>query len=399
MVDCRQATCRIPHADAFLSRSRAARPPCRLPGARRRPRQLRGSASGEPAAQGRRGGDLPHPRFADLVPGVSGADGGFRRPGGRAEGAARRCDPRRSDRERRARDGLRASRAATPVRAHGAPDAAAASSARSSSPSRTASCPVCRSFFGAEIRNGFHVPPVPPSPGSCVALSLRDQRLNADARASARRASPSASSRSSANGCGPTCSGEIGADAVPLRCRGRRRGIGRRRRRGLRRPQRSAHVARRAERHPRRQRRQRLRAHHLRPLPAGRRGRGAARAPGLPPAASPRGCARRAPRAAPSGRARCTCFRSSRRGSPSSRRSCAPAPGARGADALRGRRSGARGGCAPRRRRSRCARSGTRRRRFTASVLVDASGDASLGCARRSGGRRGQPRASSSCRR
>jgi hypothetical protein len=33
-------------------------------------------------------------------------------------------------------------------------------------------------FFGAEIRNGFHVPPVPPSPGSCVALSLRDRRLN-----------------------------------------------------------------------------------------------------------------------------------------------------------------------------------------------------------------------------
>jgi hypothetical protein len=33
-------------------------------------------------------------------------------------------------------------------------------------------------FFGAEIRNGFHVPPVPPSPGSCVALSLRDDRLN-----------------------------------------------------------------------------------------------------------------------------------------------------------------------------------------------------------------------------
>jgi len=33
-------------------------------------------------------------------------------------------------------------------------------------------------FFGAEIRNGFHVPPVPPSPGSCLAISLRDQRLN-----------------------------------------------------------------------------------------------------------------------------------------------------------------------------------------------------------------------------
>jgi hypothetical protein len=34
-------------------------------------------------------------------------------------------------------------------------------------------------FLGAEIRNGFHVAPVPPSPGSCLALSLRDGRLNA----------------------------------------------------------------------------------------------------------------------------------------------------------------------------------------------------------------------------
>jgi hypothetical protein len=33
-------------------------------------------------------------------------------------------------------------------------------------------------FFGAEIRNGFHVPPVPPSPGSCIAFSLRERRLN-----------------------------------------------------------------------------------------------------------------------------------------------------------------------------------------------------------------------------
>ena len=38
--------------------------------------------------------------------------------------------------------------------------------------------PGLKRFFGAEIRNGFHVPPVPPSPGSCVALSLRDQHLN-----------------------------------------------------------------------------------------------------------------------------------------------------------------------------------------------------------------------------
>jgi hypothetical protein len=33
-------------------------------------------------------------------------------------------------------------------------------------------------FLGAEIRNGFHVAPVPPSPGSCVAMSLFDGRLN-----------------------------------------------------------------------------------------------------------------------------------------------------------------------------------------------------------------------------
>jgi hypothetical protein len=33
-------------------------------------------------------------------------------------------------------------------------------------------------FLGAGIRNGFHVAPVPPSPGSCVAMSLRNGRLN-----------------------------------------------------------------------------------------------------------------------------------------------------------------------------------------------------------------------------
>ena len=33
--------------------------------------------------------------------------------------------------------------------------------------------------FGAELRNGFHVAPVPPSPGSCAAMSLRNGRLNA----------------------------------------------------------------------------------------------------------------------------------------------------------------------------------------------------------------------------
>ncbi len=34
------------------------------------------------------------------------------------------------------------------------------------------------SCFGAELRNGFHIAPVPPSPGSCVAMSLRRGRLN-----------------------------------------------------------------------------------------------------------------------------------------------------------------------------------------------------------------------------
>ena len=32
--------------------------------------------------------------------------------------------------------------------------------------------------FGTELRNGFHVAPVPPSPGSCAAMSLRNGRLN-----------------------------------------------------------------------------------------------------------------------------------------------------------------------------------------------------------------------------
>jgi len=34
------------------------------------------------------------------------------------------------------------------------------------------------SFFGGEIRNAFHVAPVPASPGSCAAMSLRAGRLN-----------------------------------------------------------------------------------------------------------------------------------------------------------------------------------------------------------------------------
>jgi hypothetical protein len=33
-------------------------------------------------------------------------------------------------------------------------------------------------FLGAEIVDGFHVAPVPPSPGSCVAIHLRAGRLN-----------------------------------------------------------------------------------------------------------------------------------------------------------------------------------------------------------------------------
>jgi hypothetical protein len=33
-------------------------------------------------------------------------------------------------------------------------------------------------FLGAEIRNAFHVAPVPPSPGSCAAMSIRRGRLN-----------------------------------------------------------------------------------------------------------------------------------------------------------------------------------------------------------------------------
>jgi hypothetical protein len=33
-------------------------------------------------------------------------------------------------------------------------------------------------FFGAPVENGFHVPAVPPSPGSGLVLSLRGNRLN-----------------------------------------------------------------------------------------------------------------------------------------------------------------------------------------------------------------------------
>ena len=34
-------------------------------------------------------------------------------------------------------------------------------------------------FFGAEVRTGYHIAPVPPSPGSCVAASLKDGRITA----------------------------------------------------------------------------------------------------------------------------------------------------------------------------------------------------------------------------
>jgi hypothetical protein len=36
-----------------------------------------------------------------------------------------------------------------------------------------------RQFLGAEIRDGFHVAPAPPSPGSCLAASLFGGRLHA----------------------------------------------------------------------------------------------------------------------------------------------------------------------------------------------------------------------------
>ncbi len=38
--------------------------------------------------------------------------------------------------------------------------------------------PGVETFLGAEVRNGFHVPAVPPSPGSCAAMSIHDGRLN-----------------------------------------------------------------------------------------------------------------------------------------------------------------------------------------------------------------------------
>jgi hypothetical protein len=40
-------------------------------------------------------------------------------------------------------------------------------------------CAGLERFLGAEIRDGFHVAPAPPSPGSCLALCLRGGRLHA----------------------------------------------------------------------------------------------------------------------------------------------------------------------------------------------------------------------------
>lgn len=39
-------------------------------------------------------------------------------------------------------------------------------------------CPGLTHFFGAPVRDGFHAPSVPPSPGSSLVFSLRDERLN-----------------------------------------------------------------------------------------------------------------------------------------------------------------------------------------------------------------------------
>ena len=38
--------------------------------------------------------------------------------------------------------------------------------------------PGLERFCGAEVRNAFHVAPVPASPGSCIAISHRAGRLN-----------------------------------------------------------------------------------------------------------------------------------------------------------------------------------------------------------------------------
>ncbi|MDP7572846.1 MAG: hypothetical protein QF391_14685, partial [Myxococcota bacterium] len=40
-------------------------------------------------------------------------------------------------------------------------------------------CAGLNRFLGAEVVDGFHVPPAPASPGSCLAMSMRGGRLNA----------------------------------------------------------------------------------------------------------------------------------------------------------------------------------------------------------------------------
>ena len=106
---------------------------------------------------------------------------------GDAQGAAGRCDPGRSDRERRACDGLRAvSRRGACTRTWRA-GRWAESSARSSSPSRTASCRACRASSARRSATAFTCRRCRPRRAAASRMSLREQRLNADARASARR--------------------------------------------------------------------------------------------------------------------------------------------------------------------------------------------------------------------
>lgn len=40
-------------------------------------------------------------------------------------------------------------------------------------------CEGMQRFFGAEVRTGYHIAPVPPSPGSCVAASMKDGLITA----------------------------------------------------------------------------------------------------------------------------------------------------------------------------------------------------------------------------
>ena len=40
-------------------------------------------------------------------------------------------------------------------------------------------CEGLESFLGADVQHGFHVAPVPPSPGSCIAMSSKGGRITA----------------------------------------------------------------------------------------------------------------------------------------------------------------------------------------------------------------------------